>query len=809
MKESRMGICPSPYCPVVPNKRNINLLIESQLINCMYFLQRVNTLTGESIENVRGMIKQQYEFFEKYTLLHKSEEDWDTINIERDRTLLLKKIGFALYGVPKVNLVGSCATTAIALNDVPEILSNFVTHTTTNRNIHDSLGYSTSQINIMNLIADTIISLSECDPLQFSCIFVTFHNGNAPLFKIKASNSMTLFVDSNCRVYEGFDDFKEHNTLPDDVYCYPENGCYNKARGFCVNFITSPSSVSTSKVFKKADTAGKVVSGVAGVVAAAAIAAPFVGIALSPAVGIIAIVGGGVAGIYGACRGVVRIIDKQKHKEKVSAKDVWNLGTNVLSAVSIGALGAFEKVAVATGRVAQFFGSLNGLTMLCSLNDTPNFTLLLNEFEEDALNILFYFNTSNILEAFIIIREGLKMESLTRTDQILENLVEINSIKSTIDCKGTLRVENYISQGVADLVTTLLKSVNTEIKDLFLQVASIGGAYQNFKNGLISEKSFGEELDSIMKNLQQDIQNANDQIKKNVYELIFKNSSDSEVTVSEVLSSFITEISSTNEDQITLALRNLVFSFISRIRKANKFLNNIEHNAVTLHSYDIKAHPEKEIKHKIREMIKQQESGGDLALEDNKEVMVILKKVVHFLDEFAEPAWKSDQWAQQIVKFTEKIVRAFDQEYNKIVELVNKNQNPNCLNLDKIFANIGLNGNYGSSLLQKVLDDFQPDPTFQVTNHENSFNFTILPAWSGLVDCLYCYSSCLTLSKIEWARKINKFDPHNYEVTKFDTTENSNICILIPCEDSLPVFVVFSSIDSKTGYEFGFIWHDK
>lgn len=767
-------------------------------------------LTGESIENVRGMIKQQYEFFEKYTLLHKSEDDWATISKERDRTLLLKNIGFALYGVPKVHLVVSTATTPIALNQVPEILSSFVSHATTNKNIHDLLGYSTSQLKNIIHIADKIISLSECDPIQFSCIFVTFNNGSAPLFKIKASNSMTLFVDSNCRVYAGFDDFKEHNTLPDVVYCYPENGCYNKAQGFYVNFNTSPASVSTSKVFKKADEAGKIVSSVAGLVAAAAIAAPFAGIALAPAFGIAAIVGGGVAGIYGACRGVVRIIDKRKHKEEVSAKDVWNLGTNLLSAVSIGALGAFEKVAVAAGRAAQFFGSLNGLTVLCSLNDTPDFILLLNEFEEDALKILFYFNTSSILEAFIIITEGLKMEPLTRTDQILENLVETNSIQSTIDLKGTLRVENYISQGVADLVNTLLKSLNTEIKDLFLQIARIGGSYQDFKNNHISGECFGEELYSIMKILQQDIQNANDQIKKNVYKLVFKNSNDSEVAISEVLGSFITEISSTNEDQMTLALRNLVFSFTSRIRKANNFFNNIEHNAVTLHSYDIKTHPEKEIKHKIRAMIEQQESGGDLALGDNKELIVILKKVLQFVDEFAEPGWKSHQWSQQIVELTEKIVKAFDQEYNKFVELVNKNKNPNCLDLEKIFVDIGLNGNYGTSLLQKVFDDFQPDQTFRVTNHENSHNFTILPAWCGLIDRLYCYNSrCLNVSQKEWAMKINKFNPENYDLIELDTTENSNICILEPCEDSLPAFIVFSSIDCNTGYEFGFIWQDK
>lgn len=783
---------------------------------CVFCSQRVHQLTGETIDNLRASVKTQYKFFESFTLLHRSEDHWDTINPKSERTLLLKKIGFALFGAPVVTL--NAVSTATTDNDVSRMPRSVFSRAGSDGN-HEgngSTGYSTSQLTSMTPIADTITDLSNCSHVQFSCVFVTFKNCSVPLFKIRASNSNTQFVDTNCRVYYDFDDFKINNTLPDVVYCYPENGRYNKAQGFSVNFSMPPASDSTSKVLKKVDTFGQFVSGASGIAAVGALAAPLVGIAVAPIVGIFAIVGGGIAGIYGASRGVARIVNKQKHKEKVSAKDVLNVTTNVFSAMSLGALGAFESVAVLAGRVAQCISSLNGLTVLCSSisDDTPNLFSLLNEIEENALTILFYFNATSILDAFKIIREGLEMEPFARTDKVLDNLVEANRIQSTIGLKGTLRLENYISQGVVDLVITLLKSVNTEIKDLILKVAYIGGVYQNVINEELSEQHFTKELSDIMTFLEQNVQGENEIIRKKAIELVFEITSDSTVAEKDVGNTFISELSSTNEDQIVFVLRHVVLSVTSQIRKANKYFNNIEHKAVTLHSYyDIKAHPQAEITHKIRAMIEQQDSNRDLPFKFSEGSDIILKKVLEFLLECAQPEWKSNQFSEQLLDLNDELTKQFEQELIKCVDLVEKTKNRSCLDVETIFMEFGLNENYGNSLFQKVLEHFQPDPKYKKTKNANSNDVLILPAWNGLIDRLYCYYSRSAVSSKTEMLKLTK---ENYDLIvlnydgSFKTNDNNrNICVLKPGDDSLPAHIVFSRVDSGTGKEFGFIWKDK
>ncbi|XP_046671387.1 uncharacterized protein LOC124361384 [Homalodisca vitripennis] len=62
-----------------------------------HFLKKIEELTGaENLENVRA---EQYKFYEACTLLKKNGDIWDSI--PGDKTLLFKKVGYALFGPPK------------------------------------------------------------------------------------------------------------------------------------------------------------------------------------------------------------------------------------------------------------------------------------------------------------------------------------------------------------------------------------------------------------------------------------------------------------------------------------------------------------------------------------------------------------------------------------------------------------------------------------------------------------------------------------------------------------------------------------
>lgn len=82
-------------------------------------------------------------------------------------------------------------------------------------------------------------------------------------------NEHGAYVDTHCRTYSNWDDWKCNNTLPMMKYCYPKSGYYTCKDGECafdenrdpiVEFGETPSSNVSSQVLRYTDTASGIIS---------------------------------------------------------------------------------------------------------------------------------------------------------------------------------------------------------------------------------------------------------------------------------------------------------------------------------------------------------------------------------------------------------------------------------------------------------------------------------------------------------------------------------------------------------------------
>jgi hypothetical protein len=167
--------------------------------------------------------------------------------VPSDYVNLKKEIGFALFGFPE---------------QVPctELNENF--------------GYEGKKLKHINKIFDIIKKCMQTrkNPenilvsFLFMCGKTSDSSITAPVIRIpqwdkRFEQNLHLFVDSCCRVYKNWQDYLEHNTIPECVLCYPRNGVYSAVNGAVeVEFGISPAGRTGAKVLQGLDIGGSVLS---------------------------------------------------------------------------------------------------------------------------------------------------------------------------------------------------------------------------------------------------------------------------------------------------------------------------------------------------------------------------------------------------------------------------------------------------------------------------------------------------------------------------------------------------------------------
>ncbi|KAG8255393.1 hypothetical protein J6590_093656 [Homalodisca vitripennis] len=768
----------------------------------MIIFQKIEELTGaENLENVRA---EQYKFYEACTLLKKNGDIWDSI--PGDKTLLFKKVGYALFGPPK------------------QVIHTEIrpTQTDTNKNCTVATGYNSDQDKKIISIVNAILCCTDKE-IKFSYVYVTYQEDsidtsipeeeenqnissipeeeenkkissipeeeenqkvssipeeeenqkvssiptkkkikNIPVFKTQSGGSNIVYIDTNCRVYESWADFLTTNTLPDIVICYPLHGSYDIKTGFSVGFFKTPASSAKSKALEAADKVEKVISvgaGVAGV-AALVVAAPV----LAPC----AVVGGAAAGIYGFGRCVVKILDKKKHNEPY-AKEVVKGAFNVIAVAAAGALRVAEGAVVVSTKIAQGICGLNGFVGLLYSDNTTKLIELLDELCDQSSMISFYFNAASTSEAIENIRKALKINEDSDDVEVLLALVNVNSIQYSVDKGDVINIEKYVSENVTELVFKLLNTISTAEKDILILLAEIN-QYAQFLTEETSEDVYNK-IDSNMSKLYGNLQKENEKYSSAYNQLISNGNEE-------------------DKHHILLILRYLMCSVSSRVREVNQYCNNIEHRPVCLMSYNVRCHPLEEVNRKIKDKIEQNKSFTD----SSSELDDFLPQILDFLPRNATLNWNLTQYAQCLLSITDGMMKMFDEEIKQLKTKVPK-KNPTCNDLNDIFEEIGIKGNYGKELFERVLQEYQVDQLQQVDSDPKGL--TCVQAWYGMADNLNCYYSSCCDDPEELFDKLfpKKYNRDNFEERK--VTEN--LTYWEPCVSNLPGYFVYSLSDKKQG----------
>lgn len=134
---------------------------------------------------------------------------WEVF-LQSERTLLDTRVGLALFGPPDEQLGG----------------------------------YKQKQVKTITKLCDMIVrktkNYTNLGQVKISCIFVSAKSRKdrftVPLIRVlKYDNADDAcnhrFVDSNCRMYRGWDDFLKRNKLPQCLLLYPTNGIYTLKNG--------------------------------------------------------------------------------------------------------------------------------------------------------------------------------------------------------------------------------------------------------------------------------------------------------------------------------------------------------------------------------------------------------------------------------------------------------------------------------------------------------------------------------------------------------------------------------------------------
>jgi len=160
---------------------------------------------------------------------------------------LKREIGFALFDVPE---------------EVPCTNLNYDT------------GYRDKKLKHINSIFDIIKKCMKHhkNPKNI-CVSFLFVSGKTrdacitvpviriPKFDITFKQNVNLFIDSCGRVYEGWQDYLENNTIPECVLCYPRNGVYSTVKGTVeVEFGISPAGRTGAKIIQDLDIGGTFLS---------------------------------------------------------------------------------------------------------------------------------------------------------------------------------------------------------------------------------------------------------------------------------------------------------------------------------------------------------------------------------------------------------------------------------------------------------------------------------------------------------------------------------------------------------------------
>uniref|UniRef100_A0A7E4VDQ8 DUF4781 domain-containing protein n=1 Tax=Panagrellus redivivus TaxID=6233 RepID=A0A7E4VDQ8_PANRE len=144
-----------------------------------------------------------------------------------------------------------------------------------------------------------------------------------PLFRVGTGEDLMegKYVDSNLRVYNDWNDWKDNNCLPMMKYAIPVDGYYTCEAGVyefdankkpLIEFVFSPACRTTSKAGRTADSVASVTALLSGGVAIASMFTP-----LAPVVLFGSAVAGGSSAVYGASRSGYRLYDKGTHDESL------------------------------------------------------------------------------------------------------------------------------------------------------------------------------------------------------------------------------------------------------------------------------------------------------------------------------------------------------------------------------------------------------------------------------------------------------------------------------------------------------------
>jgi hypothetical protein len=206
-------------------------------------------------------VKEQQDYFE---LL--GDSMWRRFK-PSDYNNLKRNIGFALFGFPEKE---------------PDENSN------------DCTGYMDEKLKHINkifcIIKKYVEKHGDSENICVNFLFVLGKAGDVssvfpviktPQFRRVFREKNDIFIDSCGRVYQGWQDYLENNTIPECVLCYPKNGMYSAVNGIVeVEFGISPAGQTGMKVLQGFDVGGTVLGlGATGVLIAAAcvpVAWPFV-----------------------------------------------------------------------------------------------------------------------------------------------------------------------------------------------------------------------------------------------------------------------------------------------------------------------------------------------------------------------------------------------------------------------------------------------------------------------------------------------------------------------------------------------------
>ncbi|CAI5444164.1 unnamed protein product [Caenorhabditis angaria] len=169
-----------------------------------------------------------------------------------------------------------------------------------------------------------------CKQLQYEYTLPIFRL----LYEIKDSQHISRYIDTTCRVYHNWDDWKENNNLPQLKYCYPERGFYSCSNSWKfefdadkdpdISYGASPACKFSTRVCRTADTVLTTVGITLGLASMLTPAGMFTGPAMLGTIG-------GTA-LYGCGRAGKRLLDKAAHKENMKDLESAALMASIIAA---------------------------------------------------------------------------------------------------------------------------------------------------------------------------------------------------------------------------------------------------------------------------------------------------------------------------------------------------------------------------------------------------------------------------------------------------------------------------------------------